>query len=101
MRVTEGKIPLAIHTDNSAFKVYMADIGLFCQHFNIPRIVIQKDNGDIIPIEVKSSTNVRSKSLSEFVKRYKPSYSVRISTKKNFGLENAIQSVPLYAAFCI
>ena len=55
---------------------------------------------DIIPIEVKSSDNVRSKSLSVYINKYKPAYSIRISTK-NFGFENNIKSVPLYAVFCI
>ncbi|HZK60673.1 MAG TPA: DUF4143 domain-containing protein, partial [Anaerovoracaceae bacterium] len=62
--------------------------------------VIQRKDGSILPIEVKSASNVRSKSLNEFVKRYKPPYSIRVSTK-NFGFENNIKSVPLYAAFCI
>ena len=55
---------------------------------------------DIIPIEVKSSTNNRSKSLNVYVERYKPAYSIRIS-QKNFGFDNNIKSVPLYATFCI
>lgn len=61
--------------------------------------VIQR-NEQIIPVEVKSANNVRSKSLQQFVTRYKPSYSFRISTK-NFGFENKIKSIPLYAVFCI
>lgn len=55
---------------------------------------------DIIPIEVKSSNNTRSKSLNVYMQNYKPNYSIRISTK-NFGFENNIKSVPLYATFCI
>jgi uncharacterized protein len=62
--------------------------------------VIQNNKGDIIPVEVKSSENVRSKSLSQYELRYKPIYSIRISSK-NFGFENNIKSVPLYACFCI
>jgi len=62
--------------------------------------LIQAASGDVIPIEVKSSENVRSKSLQQFVIRYKPKYSIRISGK-NFGFENNIKSVPLYAAFCL
>ena len=54
----------------------------------------------IIPIEVKSSEKVRSKSLNTFIKQYNPEYSIRIS-EKNFGMENGIKSVPLYAAFLI
>lgn len=62
--------------------------------------VVQDSEGNIIPIEVKSSDNVRSKSLNQYVTKYKPIYSIRISAK-NFGFENEIKSVPLYAVFCI
>jgi len=55
------------------------------------------DEGDIIPIEVKASDNVTSKSLNYYIQRYKPKYSIRISTK-NFGFQNNIKSIPLYAA---
>ena len=57
-------------------------------------------NKDIVPIEVKSSDNTRSKSLNEFMDKFAPPYAIRISTK-NFGFENTIKSVPLYAVFCI
>ncbi|MDQ2087351.1 ATP-binding protein [Herbivorax sp. ANBcel31] len=62
--------------------------------------VIQDREGNIIPIEVKSSDNVRSKSLNQYIAKYEPKYSIRVSAK-NFGLENGIKSVPLYAVFCI
>lgn len=55
---------------------------------------------NIIPIEVKSSDNIRSRSLNEYVNKYSPEYSIRISSK-NFGFENNIKSIPLYAVFCI
>lgn len=61
--------------------------------------LIYNEDG-IIPIEVKASDNIQSKSLNEYVKRYNPKYSIRLSTK-NFGFENNIKSVPLYAAFLI
>jgi predicted AAA+ superfamily ATPase len=57
-------------------------------------------DGKIVPIEVKSSENVSSNSLSEYVKSFAPAYCIRIS-EKNFGFENDIKSVPLYAVFCI
>lgn len=53
-----------------------------------------------IPLECKASENVRSKSLSVFLSKYNPSYAIRVSSK-NFGFENNIKSVPLYAIFCI
>ena len=58
------------------------------------------NNDGIIPVEVKSGTNVKSTSLNTYIKEKKPSYSVRISTR-NFGFENNIKSIPLYAVFCI
>lgn len=59
-----------------------------------------KIDGFIIPIEVKSGRRTNSKSLNEYIKKYNPQYSIRISSK-NFGFENNIKSVPLYAVFCI
>ncbi|MDR1500567.1 MAG: ATP-binding protein [Tannerellaceae bacterium] len=61
--------------------------------------VIQKDT-DVIPVEVKSGTHTRSKSMNIFINKYDCAYGIRIS-KKNFGFENNIKAVPLYAAFCI
>lgn len=61
---------------------------------------ITRLEGDIIPLEVKASDNTRSRSLNEYVNKYSPKYSIRISSK-NFGFENNIKSVPLYAVFCI
>lgn len=61
--------------------------------------VLQKGD-DIIAVEVKTGTRTKSKSLAMFAEKYKPAYSIRIS-QKNFGFENSIKSVPLYATFCI
>lgn len=61
--------------------------------------IIYNDDG-LIPIEVKSSENTKSKSLKVYMDRYNPKYAIRISSK-NFGFENNIKSVPLYCAFLI
>lgn len=61
--------------------------------------VIQRD-GRIIPIEVKSADNTKAKSLKQYIQRFSPDYAIKLSSK-NFGLENNIMTVPLYAAFCI
>lgn len=61
--------------------------------------VLQLDD-DIIPVEVKSGIKTKSRSLGIFIEKYKPPYSIGISSK-NFGFENNIKSVPLYAVFCI
>ena len=61
--------------------------------------LIQKET-EIIPIEVKSKEHTKSKSLNLYIQKYNPKTAIRIS-EKNFGLENNIKSVPLYAVFCI
>ncbi|MDR1691188.1 MAG: ATP-binding protein [Candidatus Methanoplasma sp.] len=62
--------------------------------------VFQDQSGDIIPVEVKSADNTRSKSMSVFISKYDVPYSIKVSPK-NMGFENNVLSVPLYAAYCI
>jgi len=61
--------------------------------------VFQDKQGNVIPLEAKSADNVRAKSLRSFTDIYKPAYSIRVSAK-NFGFENKIKSIPLYAIGC-
>lgn len=143
-KIKEGKYPINIYEDTSAFKIYYSDVGLLTtrlmltpqsviQNLNVSDkargmlaesyvaeqlaakdiplhywesdgkaevdFVIQADNS-AVPVEVKSSDNVHSKSLMIYTGRYDPAYSVRISAK-NFGFENNIKSVPLYGVFCL
>ena len=62
--------------------------------------IFQDSQGNIIPLEGKSADNVKSKSLKQYVSLYEPPYAVRVSAK-NFGYENGIKSIPLYALFCM
>jgi uncharacterized protein len=73
----------------------------YWESFSIAEVdfVLQR-NSAIVPVEIKAADNVRSKSLMSFVQKYKPKYSIRISTK-NFGFINGIKSVPIYAAFLV
>lgn len=61
--------------------------------------VLQID-GEVVPVEVKKGSRTKSVSMNMFLKKYKSSYAIRIS-KKNFGFENNIKSVPFYAVFCL
>lgn len=61
--------------------------------------VIQRQ-GKIIPIEAKSADNTKAKSLGVYIETYKPEYAIKIASK-NFGFENSIKTIPLYAAFCV
>lgn len=56
--------------------------------------------GQVIPIEVKKGRRTKSVSMNMFVKKYNSPYAIRISGK-NFGFENQIKAIPLYAVFCI
>lgn len=97
---------------NEMFKGVLTENYIACQlypkhkelyYYNFDRYEIDfliKLDGDIIPIEVKSGRRTNGRSLSEYIKKYNPKYSIRISSK-NFGFENSIKSVPLYAVFCI
>ena len=62
--------------------------------------VFQDREGNIIPLEAKSADNVRAKSLGIFVSLYHPPFAIRVSAR-NFGFENNIKSIPLYAVFCL
>lgn len=68
--------------------------------------VFQNRSAKIVPVEVKSSRNVKAKTLASFVQVSKPAVAYRLS-EKNFGIEpiqgteTQLLSLPLYAAFCI
>ena len=49
----------------------------------------------VIPVEVKSSTNVKARSLAEYRRRYSPEYSVKTSLKNDVGGEEVLD-IPLY-----
>jgi hypothetical protein len=62
--------------------------------------VFQTREGTVVPLEAKSADNVRSKSLRTFRDTYRPEFVYRVSAR-NFGSDNGIKSVPLYAVFCV
>jgi len=56
--------------------------------------VIQYNN-QIIPIEVKSGRNVKSKSLNAYINAFAPARAIRVSLK-NYAVTDGLYSVPLY-----
>ena len=62
-------------------------------------LVVEDGFARAVPVEVKSTENVRSRSLGVYREKYEPTRSVRISAR-NFG-EGEVESVPLYAAGCL
>jgi predicted AAA+ superfamily ATPase len=57
--------------------------------------VIQADNGDIVPIEVKSGTNLRARSLKVYTNKYSPKIAVR-SSQADYKQTDNLYDVPLY-----
>lgn len=55
---------------------------------------------DIIPVEVKKGTKVRSRSLDVYRKKNAAPRAIRFSAR-NFGKENGLISLPLYSVFSI
>jgi len=55
---------------------------------------------NVVPMEVKSADNTRSRSLNSYRERYHPSSMIRLSAK-NVGQDGELISLPLYAGFCL
>lgn len=54
----------------------------------------------IVPIEIKTNNNSKSKSMSVYTEKNNPDYSIRIS-HKNFEFSNGTKNIPYYAIHCI
>ena len=50
----------------------------------------------VYPVEVKSATNTKAKSLKVYVDTYNPPFAVK-SSLKNYSGAGSVRSVPLYA----
>ncbi|MFM2394460.1 MAG: hypothetical protein RLZZ546_2442 [Bacteroidota bacterium] len=61
--------------------------------------ILQIDE-NIIPVEVKKGSRTKSTSFNLYMKQYQSPFGVRISNK-NFGFENNIKSLPLYAVWLL
>lgn len=67
--------------------------------------VFQNDAAEVVPVEVKSSRNVRARSLAKLMREGGSPYAVRLS-ELNFSRGEAdggaeLRSLPLYAAFAV
>ena len=61
--------------------------------------LIQRE-GHIIPVEVKSAEHTRARSLDAYIRKFQPKYAIKICGR-NFGFENGMRTVPLYAVSCL
>jgi len=104
--------PVALTEGNRLFSEFKGSLtenyilsGLMVQFEGVPRywrsgnkaevdFLIQYKNS-IIPIEVKSDENIRSKSLAFFRKKYDPSVSIRFSLR-NLRIDEGMINIPLF-----
>jgi hypothetical protein len=104
--------PVAITEGNRLFTEFKGSLtenfvlsGLLSQFEVVPRywrsdntaevdFLIQHEN-NIIPVEVKSNENIRSKSLAFYRKEYHPRLSIRFSLR-NLKLDNGLVNIPLF-----
>ncbi len=99
----EGNTFLGALTENyvaSQLKANGYDLYYWTSEYSAELDFVIIKNQKVYGIEVKKGEHVRSRSLSQFISKYHPYRAVRFSTK-NFGDENGIWSVPLYAVFCM
>ena len=59
--------------------------------------LIEDEEGEVIPIEVKAETNVKAKSLRQFVEDNHPQAAERISMN-DYRPEDWVTNIPLWAA---
>lgn len=62
-------------------------------------LVVEDGSAKAVPIEIKSTKNVRSRSLGVYRDTYEPDRVVRVSAR-NFGTGD-VESIPLYAVGCL
>lgn len=139
-KISKPNLPVSAYSDQSSFKIYMADVGLLRIKSRLPASVflegssiftefkgamsenfvlaeligsgmdqpyywtsastaeiefVVQSEAQIIPVEVKSGTNVQSRSMTVYRELYKPEVEIRISLK-NVGMANNILSIPLF-----
>ena len=58
----------------------------------------QCEDGEIIPVEVKSGSRTRAKSLASYLERYHPSRAVMLAGKPAGKKTDVLQHWPLYEA---
>ena len=98
-----NSIPVQLGKENKKFKYSLVEKSARAREYESSlnwiissNMIIKCNSVKIQQSPLKASDNVTSKSLNYYIDRYKPKYSIRISSK-NFGFNNNIKSIPLYA----
>lgn len=101
--ISEDNIFKGAITENyvaQMFKTNGKELYYFKPNQNMEIDFIMNIDNKIVPIEVKAGTHVRSRSLSNYIEKYNAEYGIRISNR-NFGINNKVISIPLYAIYLL
>ena len=60
--------------------------------------IFKNQQGDIVPIEVKSGKRTKAKSLNEYLERFHPKLAYKFSANIGGFREGVLQTLPLYYA---
>ena len=93
-KITEGNIPIAVYAYFPDFKLYMSDVGLLALKSRLPAELLVAENNEYNSFMGFVTENYVAQAFT--ANKIPLFYS-----QKNFGFENGIKSVPLYAVFCI
>jgi predicted AAA+ superfamily ATPase len=58
--------------------------------------IVENENGELIPIEVKAGVNLQAKSFMNYCEKYKPAKAIRTSLT-DYKEESWMTNLPLYA----
>ena len=88
-------------TENYVFQQLQLnkELALYYHQFNNSAyeldFIIQNENDDLIPVEVKAETNLKAKSFKYYCQKYQPENAIRTSLS-NYKQESWMTNVPLY-----
>ena len=90
----ENSVAISLISSGYTLYYYQSDGKAFID------FVIQTRTGNIIPIELVPFSKTKSKALSVYIGKFKPSEAIRV-TQDNFCIKKGVRYIPMYATFCL
>ena len=92
---SKDRKPLILEGARQVGKTWLLNLFFWTSEKNSEVDFVMQYETDIVPIEVKSGTNVKAKSLKQFREKYLPKISVRFSLKET-KLDDNLLNISLY-----
>jgi predicted AAA+ superfamily ATPase len=90
----ENSVAISLVSSGYSLYYYQSDGKAFID------FIIQTRTGNIVPIEIVPFSKSKSKALSVYINKYKPTEAVRV-TQDNFCIKRGVRYIPMYATFCL